>query len=522
MKWLVPIVMCTAGIAAADPVPVKVVEVAGDVAYVSPGRAAGVVPGATVIIGGRELKVIESSTETAVVRVAGAPVRIGDTGTVNATATSSTTAKQLAKPRPADAFKGQWPDATLPATQQHPQRVALGSGKVSTGSHITVLAAAFGGADRNNHDYGAEGRVIASFDLMRDRPLAADFDVAARLGRPGPAFLRAAQLRYGDAMMVGRLRYAASAVGMLDGGRAAVHFGRFEVAAFGGLVPDPIDGKPDTGAARFGTEAIYDAADTTWQPRIGITAYGSTWSGAVDERRLAVNASASHASLRLDGWAELQAFAAGNEFDAKPLEVTGAGATAEWRDRGKRAAIDVTFLRPERSRRLAAALPLEWLCTPLHVPGDAATTCGGGDSWTTADLSAGWSHGRWNIDGFGSLTRTPDGFERSGYLRNEVRLGPVRPEIAVSGGKATFGSWTAGEAGFAVAASRRLDLDARYRGELLDYIASTGPMLLHSAIGDARFAYSPALDFDLSTIATTGQDRDSITMLVLVAWRPLP
>lgn len=523
MKKLALAIVCAARVATADPIAVKVVEVAGDVAYVTPGRAAGVLPGASVIVGGRELKVVESSAQTAVVRVSGAPLRIGDTGTVDATTGStSTAAKQLAKPRPQDAFKGQWPDAVLPATQQHPKRVALGSGKVSTGGHITVLASAFGGADRTTRDGSAEARLIASFDLMRDRPFAVDFDVAGRLGRPGPLFVRAAQLRYGDALLVGRLRYAASAVGMLDGGRAAFHVGHAEVAAFGGLVPDVLDGKPDTGTARFGAEAIYDAADTAWQPRLAITAYGSTWAGSVDERRLALSGSASHASLRFDGWTELQSFAAGNEFDAKSLEVTGAGGTVQWRDRNRRAALDVTFLRPERSRRLAAALPLEWLCTPLHVLGDAATTCGGNTSWTTADLSAGWSRGRLSLDGIGSVTRTPDGFERDGYLRSAVRIGPMRADTAVSAGKATFGSWNAAELGIGLAPSRRFDVDARYRAELLDYIASEGPMLLHSVIGDARVAYSPALDFDLSTVVTTGEDRDSIAVLALVAWRPLP
>jgi hypothetical protein len=522
MKRFVFAFVCIARIASADPVPVKVVEVAGDVAYVTPGRDAGVVAGATLIAGGRELKVVEASAQTAVVRVTGTPLRIGDTGTVDVTAASTWTTTKLAKPRPAEAFNGQWPDAVRPATQQHPKRVALGSGRAPTGSHITILGAAYATADRETRDGGAEARVIASFDLVQDRPLAADLDVAGRIGRPGHGFVRAAQLRYGDAIMVGRLRYAASTVGMLDGGRAAMRTGHIEIAAFGGLVPDPIDGRPDTGASRFGGEAIYDAADRAWQPRVAITAYGSTWNGAIDERRLALSTSASRASVRVDGWAELQAFPTTNEFDAKPLEVTGAGATAQWRKRGRHAGVDITFLRPERSRRLAAVLPLEWLCTPLHVRGDAATTCGGNESWTTANASAGLAAGRWIVDGIGSMTRTQAGFERSGYLRGAVRLGPVRTETAISAGKATFGSWTAGELGLAFAPSRWLDVDARYRAELLDYIASNGPMLMHSVIGDARFAQSPALDFDISAVATTGEDRDSVALFAIVAWRPLP
>jgi len=530
-------------VAAADPVPVKVIEVAGDAAYVSPGRAAGVIAGATVHINGHDYKVVEATAQTAVVKVGGDPLHVGDGGTADVTPGVTSSTRQLARPRPPEAFVGQWPDAVLPASRQNPAPVSLGAGKAPTQSHVTILGKAYGGVDKKSHDGEVEGRVIASFDLLEDRPLAADLDVAGRLflagvdsGTHTPVMVRAAQLRYGTAndprLALGRLRYAASAVGMLDGGRAAMRTGSFEVAAFGGLVPDPLGGKPDTGAARFGGEAIYDAADTAWQPRVAVTAYGSTWQGSLDERRLAVVSSASKQALRLDGWAELQSFPSNNQFDAKALEVTGAGTTAQWRKRGRHLGLDITFLRPERSRRLAAALPLEWLCTPVRVPNDAATTCGGGSSWTTANASAGWGGAHWNVDGIGSLTRAQgidgglagpgSGLESSGYLRGEVRFGSGRAEAAVSGGKASFGAWTAGEIGAAYVATNRFDVGARYRPELLDYVASTGPMLLHSVIGDVRYATSPAFDISVSAIATTGEDRKALAVLALFAWRPLP
>ncbi|HSD86184.1 MAG TPA: hypothetical protein VLB44_01675 [Kofleriaceae bacterium] len=535
-RLLVTAVLLAARVASAEPVPVKVIEVAGDAAYVSPGRAAGVIAGATVHINGHDYKVVEATEQTAVVKVGGDPLHVGDGGTADATPGATSSTRQLAKPRPPEAFAGQWPDAVLPASRQNPAPVSLGSGKAPTQSHVTILGKAYGGVDKKSHDGELEGRVIASFDLVEDRPLAADLDVAGRLflagfdsGTHTPLMVRAAQLRYGSAndprLALGRLRYAASAIGMLDGGRAAMKTGSFEVAAFGGLVPDPLGGKPDTGAARFGGEAIYDAADTAWQPRVAVTAYGSTWQGALDERRLAIVSSASQEALRFDGWAELQSFPSNNEFDAKSLEVTGAGTTAQWRKRGRHLGLDITFLRPERSRRLAAALPLEWLCTPVRVPNDSATTCGGGSSWTTANASAGWGGARWNVDGIGSLTRTQgiySGVESSGYLRGEVRFGPGRAEAAVSGGKASFGAWTAGEIGAGYAATNRFDVGARYRPELLDYVASTGPMLLHSVIGDVRYATSPAFDISVSAIGTTGEDRKALAVLALVAWRPLP
>jgi hypothetical protein len=312
---------------------------------------------------------------------------------------------------------------------------------------------------------------------------------------------------------------------MLDGGRAAARFGTFEIAAFGGLVPDPLGGKPDTGAARFGAEAVFDDTQNAWQPRVSVTAYGSTWDGSIDERRLAVTASANREALRLDGWTELQSFPSNNTFEGKAFEVTGAGATAQWRKRGKHAGLDITYLKSERSRRLAAALPLEWLCKPLRVQGDLGTTCGGVASWTTADASAGVSGRTWNVDGIGSLSWSDGiyrGAESSGYLRGEKRFGPIRTEAAVSGGKTSFAAWTAGEVGAGYVASRALDVAARYRPELLDYVASTGPMLLHSVAADVRYATSTESDISVSAVGTTGDDRKAVAVLVLLAWRPLP
>ena len=66
----------------------------------------------------------------------------------------------------------------------------------------------------------AEARVVTSFDVLQDRPFAVDADVAVRAFGDGynasdrtPLFVRAAQLRYGDAfdptLALGRLRWAA-------------------------------------------------------------------------------------------------------------------------------------------------------------------------------------------------------------------------------------------------------------------------------------------------------------------------
>jgi hypothetical protein len=270
---------------------------------------------------------------------------------------------------------------------------------------------------------------------------------------------------------------------------------------------------------------IFDDDRHAWQPRASLTAYGSTWEGKLDERRLALAASAQRAAWRLDGWAELQSYPAENPWGARPVEITGAGATAEWRRRGAHVGGDVTFLRPERSLRLLAMLPAEWLCTQRPQPGDVINeACTGGDSWASGSLFAGRRGSWWSIDAVGAVGRTNGvtiAYDTSGFLGGELRFGTRRVFAGVSGGRASFASWTAAQLGAGIVLSRRLDAAAHYRPELLDFVASTGPVVLHSAVLDVHFAASRDLDLAVSTVGTTGADRDAIAILGTAAWRPL-
>lgn len=527
-----------AGRAGADPVPVSVTEVAGDSAYLSAGSERGLAPGTVIVFAGHEVTVVEVTATTAVIRLDGAwRPAVGDAGTATVVPGSTVAVKKLATPRAAELFVGQWPDAERPADRQRPAPVPLGGARTSSGrAHVLVTAHGFAAADRDTTVASGEGRIVASFEPMTERPLGIDLDVAGRLYSDGankgartPLFVRAAQVRYGDArdpmLAVGRLRYAASALGMLDGARASLHRGDLEIAAFGGLVPDPVSGKPETSASRFGAEAIYDLARVAWQPRIGITAYGSTWNGTLDERRLAAVVSANHGATWLDGWAEVQSFGADNPWGASAVEITGAGASATWRERGRHLGVDLTFLRPERSLRLAAALPPEWLCTVTTAPGADNTTCTGGDSWAAATGSAGLRTARFSIDAIGSVGQSHGvyrGLDSSGYLRGELFLGTWRLLAGAAGSYAPFLQTISGELGLGYAPTARLDATVRYRPELANVRASTGAVQRHSAVADVRYALSSALDLGLSMIGTTGPDRDGLAALALVSWRPLP
>lgn len=533
---LIAVVMALVpAIAAAEPVAVKVIDVAGGAAYLSPGRAAGIVPGTPIRLHGAEVVVVEATEKTAMVRIERMQIAIGDSGTADVTRGAGPAITRLDKPRPPEAFTGQWSDPVLPATQQVPRSVPLSAARAPGRTRATVIGHALATTGRGGTTGDAEARVVATFDGLTERPLAADLDVAARWFGDGydsrthtPLFVRAAQLRYGatDASRwtAGRLASAAAWIGMLDGVRASTRLGAVELAAFGGFVPDPLSGKPGTSAARFGGELGYDAPDAAWQPRVAIAVHGSTWNGELDERRLSVSGSAGRGALWLDGWAEAQAFESPNPWGASATELTGAGATAEWRERGTHAGVDVTFLRPERSLRLAAALPPEWLCTLAAVPG-AANDCAGDDWWGAATVSAGTRTPRWALDAVASLGdshRQHRGLDRSGQLRGELRVDPVRLLAGLGGGTSSFASWTAAELGLAYVPSHALDLAVMYRPEVLDYAASTELTTLHSATADARLALSTTFDLALSAIGTIGADRDAFSLLATFAWRPLP
>jgi hypothetical protein len=171
-------------------------------------------------------------------------------------------------------------------------------------------------------------------------------------------------------------------------------------------------------------------------------------------------------------------------------------------------------------------LPAEWLCTRAPQAGDVPDeACTGGDSWASASLFAGARTARWSLDAIGSIGRTngvATSYDSSGYLAGELRFGPRRLLAGISGGRASFASWTAGHLGVGLVLSRSIDLAARYRPELLDYAASTGPVLLHGAVLDLHVAIAAALDLGVSAAGTLGADRDGAALLTTLAWRPLP
>jgi hypothetical protein len=544
----VTVMIASAHEAAADRIQVKVIEIAGGLAYVTPGADAGLRPGMTISFGRRKLVIVEVTARTAVVQLESATLAVGDRGAADGVEPGAATVERLPPPRPASTWTGQWPAPVMPSSQQSPAAVPLGQGRAPGQLHVAVIGTAiFTPSARRTSDGEDEGsslggdgearaRLILSYDLWQDGRIAADLDATARLYTTGssrsrtPVWIRAAQLRYGTArdprLALGRLPWAATGVGVLDGMRASARLGGFELAAFGGLVPDQLDGRPDPGATRFGAEVIYDAVDTAWQPRIGLTAYGSTWDGELDERRASVHAGVTRGGLDVDGWAEVQSFAAGNPWGANAVELVGAGVGVEYRRRGRHAGVDVTVLRPERSLRLAAALPPEWLCSGIPGSGDPEV-CEDGELWTWATASAGVSISRLFIDVGGSIGTTHASarvVDASAFGRAELRGLPLRGRLIGGGsyGRSSFVDWAGGELGVGLAPVEKVDVAVTYRPELLAYRARTEVWLQHSVALDLRWSLRTELDIGAAAIASTGPDRDSITLIGTVAWRPLP
>lgn len=524
-------------IAWADRVTVKVVEIAGDVAYIAPGASAGLKPETRVAFGSFTGTILEVTATNASVKLDGRSLTVGQSGSVDVTPGQSS-GRAAAAPLRAETRAGGWPEVITPAQVQNVRRVPLGAtGRGNTRLRATLIAGSYAAASRSNRSIDGEMRVIASWDALADRPLAIDVDASGRAFTAGydsrlrvPFFVRTAQLRYGSAtdprFALGRLRYAAASIGMLDGARGSIQLGSIRVGAFGGIVPDPVSGKPDTSASRFGVEAAYDAPATAWQPRIAVVASGSTWRGSVDERRLLVDASAGYAGTALSAWAEAQSFASNNPWGARAVDLTGAGASAQWRRRETRIGATIDFLRPERSLRLASLLPPEWLCTRAAVAGNGSgENCENGDYTVTGTLSAGTRLGPVTVDGYGAIGRShliSTSFDRSGYLHSEIAIAQHRVILGASAGKASFLSWNSVEGGLGTHIVSPLDIAVRYRGEILDYVGSTAPFFQHSLIADAWYSVRATLDLKVSALGTTGLDRNTIALLTTLVWRPLP
>lgn len=531
---------------------VQVVDVAAGRAYLTPGQDAGIHAGDTVTIGKHDYRVLGSSAHSAVLDLGDQrdqrdqQVAPGTHGTAHVAATARTETKTLAAPRALPAFQQQWPRATLPASQQTPQAVPLGPAGSDSATWVQLSLRGTGNVPlRGKQDPFAatELRARAHFEPLHELPLRLDADVATQLWlgsniaqRAGDASrpllrVRELQAAYGqDAgsfAALGRMRYASRSLGMLDGGHVQAALGAgLTLGAFGGIVPDPLDGTPSSDASRFGAELGYRDLQARLRPEVSVVAQGSRYAGGLDERRLSSFVDLYPGEHRVGGYAELSFFDANNPWRAPAQELSAAGIDGTLHLGKVDLSGRVDMQRPERSRWLAAYLPPEWLCTHrAAIPSASPEPCHDNDARYLASGNAGWASGKLalNLGASASSTQNANADQLASFLRASVLnvVARARVEGSVSGSAGSLLQSLGGSVGVGSPFWRdTADLSVHYRPTWLRYAADPNGFVQH-ALG-ASLLFMPSSVFELSFNADllAGPDVSVFLAQTLLTVRP--
>jgi hypothetical protein len=539
-------------------IELRVIEVAGGRAYVQPGEDAGLRVGQDVVIDGRRYRVVAVESDHAVIDVGDRRLREGERGRAQVS-TSSAAGSALERPVPLSELEGQWTPPVRPAEQQNPRRVPLGAGGAGSGRYrLAVLAGAASWMPLVDE---AEPVVHATLgarihaEPWREQPFAFDADVAvslwlgedldtdlstgtAALGAKSRPVVRVRELaaQYGDTTSpiiagLGRLRYAAMTLGLLDGVRlAAPRLGNLRVAAFGGVVPDTLDGAPAFDHRRFGVEALYHAPKSSWQPFLSVVAHGSQFDGELDERRISTYASTFRGPLAMTAYGELSMFDQDNPWGASQVELTAAGVDTSLRYGNTRFGARLDMRTPERSYWLASLLPPSWLCTAIPQPAGSPLPepcTGHRDVRYSAAADARVDLGRMSVSGGASLISLSSGEAidaASGFADVQVRelVGQYRASVGVYGTHAAFMDSVAvhTSAGGPMPSLEALDLSLFYRPAFLIYSASVEGILDHRFGVDMVYTPSPRLDLALTLEGMAGADITGVGAFATAVWRP--
>lgn len=369
-------------------VEVVVTEIAAGHAYIKPGASAGVRRGAKVTLGNKEYTVSMATASFAIVELGEEPPKEGEKGRAVAVDEAEEPVAKLKKPRPDSAFEDVWPAPVPPSSGKAVRYVPLGDSAADskTDMRFTVLAGGlFPAGERGGTAARAElnARVRAEpftvpLALLLDASLQNWFGpgMSDRAGRSARPVIRARELmlaygsQQGFSANIGRMRYAASTLGTLDGLRlrSTVGDSGFALAAFGGLLPDPLSSTPSVDAQRFGVEASYTALDAPMRPEAALVVQGSTFDGKLDERRISGIFGVFPGHARFGGHFEAGNYAADNPFGAGSVELNNAGADGSVILGPLQLGARIEMRKPERSRWLASYLPLSFFCLTAPPP----------------------------------------------------------------------------------------------------------------------------------------------------------
>jgi len=527
-------------------IEVQVVQVAGTQAYLQPGASGGIHRGARVMISHKQYPVVETTDSYAAIEVGKDPPAELDRGQASIVGAEEEKPTQLPPPRPLSTWEHGWPQASAPADSQTARFVPLGGRERDRRWDVRLSMAAggvlplsggggIGHAELNArvHAEPFHGPGALDLDVSLQRWFAAD--LATRNGSDARPLLWLRELLLSRDVGawyagIGRMRYAASTLGPLDGAsaRARVGEGLF-VGAFGGLLPNPLSAEPSLDAQRFGVEASYSRPELELRPEAALVIHGSTFHGSLDERRISGTFGVYPGLSRIGGYFEVSNFSADNPWGAHPIELTAAGFDASARIGAFRAGARLDLLQPVRSRWLASFLPTSWLCRTVPTAGAGPEPCDTSVSTrVVGTVDGGVEVGNVSLTVGGTATRDPtqtggapsaSGAFAAGRI---VRIAKIaRVEASGSYSEATYLNMVSAWLGpGATLLQDALDLSVYYRTASLRY-RTGGASLLQNGVGAAAAIFPNSdIAFALQTEATVGPDTKAFLVFGTAMWHP--
>ncbi|MCP4604740.1 MAG: hypothetical protein GY847_30170 [Proteobacteria bacterium] len=523
-------------------VEITVVDTTIGYGFIVPGEKEGLRPGRMVTIDNQSYRVLEVSALSALIETTGQPPKIGAAGSVSVAPTDK---KRLQTPKGLTYFTDKWPEPVLPASVQKVKPVPTG-GPVR--DERLDMAFTLNGSglynlnDADDHSEYGQLRMRIHYEPISDL-LSFDADLAAQtwLGAYDDATsdsrppVRVSQLQASSAFgkqrnfraALGRLRYASNNLGMLDGTRLQVPLvAGFSIGAFGGFVPDPLNGMPTISVSRFGGDVAWQPLENSWNPMTSVSAHGSIYDGNLDERRVQGSMDLFPEFGHFGANFEVAFFDEDNPWNAAVAEVSNAGTSASVRMGIFEVGGRFHMQRPERSLLLNSYFPTEWLCVPEpSEDDDTSQNCMGDDiDWLyQADVAMWLDSATVDVRLFGSQNKAAKSDQLGGMLHWRLLnlFGLVRLDTSVIGSISSFYHTVALPVAIGMPFLKdRLDLSVHYIPSINRYEADIEWFTDHS-VGAALFALlGSGFDLSLFTDFVTGRDLDMIYVQIALTWRP--
>lgn len=527
---------------------VQVIDVSGDVAYLEPGSRAGLRVMQSVSFGKDRFLIIAANDDHVAIALEGRALPVGSHGAIAVPRDAAPAESQLRALHSAAAYRGQWPKPALPARAQAPKAVMLGTfGPVAAKPARTDVELS---ARTTALVPLSEGDSVAGQSELRGRLRAQPFEATplalladaswlapwarAYAAAPHPyARVRQLELRYGKdrsaLLRAGRMPSPAPMLGALDGARArTAYFGPLAAGAFGGLQPDPIDGRLDGSSTRFGADLSLDAPDAKTRPYASLVVHGTTFEDQIDERKLDLLLGVRPGDVQLHAGGELSLYDDDRALARDPLEVSLAHLDATYHGERVIAGVRGTTYIPERSKRLRALLDVSRTCTT--EPG--SFECAGvlpRRFATGGQLSFALGSALW-LDADGTFaTQSDEALHHISGSAGLRWLDPLRPSGALlASGLSLAGSGTHDV--YYDHVGLRLSLDARfatafdltlaYEPGLASYASEPRTLVLHEAQLDLAWVLTRALQWVWSSEAQLGDDVNALYLGTLIRVHP--